>query len=261
MNKGNVIGFYQPDGENGYLSNWYLADFQYGRWTYTSTEQFMMAQKALIFGDYDVHLKIMATNDVATIKALGRKVKNYDELVWSKIRQHIMRCGIRAKFQQNPDLLSKLLATENRILAECSPRDKIWGIGLGIKNPNVQRPFQWGGENLLGTILMQVRADLRSWIAVSNGAIEYVDARELDANDVWNMYASQVWVHPEYKEAVDVYATIVPIRDYRLNLYGEHDCTLADIEFAMRTNMGGGLPAAWFWEMKQDIYDNVRFSK
>lgn len=260
MSNKHVIGFYKPEDDNGYLSNWYLSDFQYGRWHYTSTEQFMMAHKAMIFHDFSTHHKIMATNDVASIKALGRKVKNYDDAVWVKIRQHIMRCGIRAKFQQNPELLEMLLATGNSILAECSPRDKIWGIGLGVTNPNIQNPRMWNGENLLGTVLMQVRADLRKWLSVSSGKIEYIDAHELPTNEVWSMYASQVRLLPEYGPCIDVYANIVPIKDSNLNLFDDQDCTLVDIESAMLTNMGGGLPAAWFWEMKQDIYDNIRFS-
>jgi hypothetical protein len=39
----------------------------------------------------------------------------------------------------------------------------------------------------------------------------------------------------------------------------KYDGTLNDLEISMRTNMGGGLPATWFYEMKQDIYDIVRF--
>jgi hypothetical protein len=40
----------------------------------------------------------------------------------------------------------------------------------------------------------------------------------------------------------------------------DFDGTLDGIENSMRTNMGEGLPVAWFWEMKQDIYDMVRFN-
>ena len=45
-------------------------------------------------------------------------------------------------------------------------------------------------------------------------------------------------------------------RDY---LCEEYDGTMAELEDSMRTNQGGGLPAVWFWEMKQEIYDLARF--
>lgn len=43
----SILGFFLQDEENGYLSNWYPCKFKYGRDTYSSAEQFMMAQKAL----------------------------------------------------------------------------------------------------------------------------------------------------------------------------------------------------------------------
>ena len=54
----SVLGFFSPVQENGYLSNWYLCEFTYGRYTYSSAEQFMMAQKALLFQDFEIFDKI-----------------------------------------------------------------------------------------------------------------------------------------------------------------------------------------------------------
>lgn len=259
MDESNVIGFYRPEDENGYLSNWYPAKFEYAGQVYTSTEQFMMAQKAMVFRDYTNYRKIMQTNDLANIKAFGRKVQPYDDAIWSQIRGYIMRCGIRAKFQQNPDILKRLLETGNKVLAECSARDKVWGIGLGITNKDVQNPLRWNGKNLLGIVLMQVRTDLRRWVLASNGNVDYIDARDKEPIDVWNMHIAEVSLLPECKETLNVYAKIVSLRDEEINFFTSVDCTMFDIELAMRTNMGGGLPAAWFWEMKQDIFDTIRF--
>lgn len=50
----SVPGFYAPDQENGYLSNWYPCSFKCGRYTYSSAEQFMMAQKTALFHDIGV---------------------------------------------------------------------------------------------------------------------------------------------------------------------------------------------------------------
>ena len=48
---------------------------------------------------------------------------------------------------------------DNAIIAEASPYDKIWGIGLR-SNPGLTKK-DWKGQNLLGQILMDVRNDLR----------------------------------------------------------------------------------------------------
>ena len=66
-----------------------------------------------------------------------------------------------AKFSQNPELWEVLKATGNRILVEASPRDRIWGIGMGKSNPEAENPFQWKGTNLLGFALTEVRDLLR----------------------------------------------------------------------------------------------------
>lgn len=258
----NILGFYAPDQENGYLSNWYFCSFKYGRYTYSSAEQFMMAQKAALFRDYDIFFKIIHTDDQSKIKKLGKQVANYNDDVWSRLRGPMMRRGLRAKFQQNPELMEKLLATGNMVLAECSPRDKIWGIGLAVDDARIQDPLKWRGQNLLGKVLMEVRSDLRSWATASNGKVEYIDAMDMPANEIWSMPFQAVCKLPRIREAIDIYGAVVKsnIRDgYEYDFFA-FDGTLDGIEISMRINMGEGLPVAWFYEMKQDIYDMVRFN-
>ena len=72
-----IICFHNPDEINGYLSNWYLSDFNVGNVQYSSMEQYMMYQKALLFDDMEIAGQILNTTNVGKIKALGRSVKNY----------------------------------------------------------------------------------------------------------------------------------------------------------------------------------------
>lgn len=156
-----VVCFHNPNEENGYLSNWWLSDFIVNGVTYTSAEQYMMHQKALLFKDIKIAEDILKTNDVAKIKAYGRKVKNYDDTIWNNRRKEIVYYGLLAKFQQNEDLSKKLLSTGTDLLAECAVRDKIWGIGLSMKDERRFHPNEWQGQNLLGQCLMEVRDKLR----------------------------------------------------------------------------------------------------
>lgn len=55
-----------------------------------------------------------------------------------------------------------LLSTGNRVLAEASPMDTIWGIGLGNENEKAQNPNTWRGQNLLGFALMEVRDEIKT---------------------------------------------------------------------------------------------------
>lgn len=153
----NIICFHNPMEENGYLSNWYSSVFTVDGIKFSSMEQYMMYSKAICFQDKSVATKILSTCDVGEIKALGRKVSNYDENVWNGIRQIVVYLGLIAKFKQNTDLKEKLKATEDAILAECAVRDRIWGIGLSMKDPARFDRNKWNGENLLGYSLMMVR--------------------------------------------------------------------------------------------------------
>lgn len=155
-----IICFHNPDEENAYLSNWYPSDFTVNGINFSSMEQYMMYQKALRFGDTKIADKILATDDVAKIKKLGREVQGYDDSVWNGVRQIIVYEGLMAKFSQNEDLKAKLLETKDVILAECAVRDKIWGIGLSMTDEKRFDKDKWKGQNLLGYALMLVREHL-----------------------------------------------------------------------------------------------------
>lgn len=155
-----IVCFHNPDEENGCLSNWYPSKFTVNNVNFSSMEQYMMYKKAVCFDDKNTADKILATDDVAEIKALGRLVTNYNESYWNGVRQIIVFEGLLAKFSQNEDLKKQLKATENCILAECAVKDKIWSIGLSMKDPNRFEIDKWNGQNLLGYALMMVRERL-----------------------------------------------------------------------------------------------------
>ena len=58
-------------------------------------------------------------------------------------------------------------------------------------------------------------------------------------------------MNPRYYDAVHVYADQLPYK-IRTIFY---ENTLEEMEYMMRTNMGGGFPAFGFYDMKQDIYE------
>lgn len=139
------------------FSQWYPCEFNVGGQKYTSAEQYMMAEKALLFGDLETRHAILSTNNTKQQKALGRKVKGFSEQTWKDKRYDVVFAGNLAKFCQNPSLGQALIATGSKILAEASWNDKIWGIGLHIENDDCWDQKLWKGKNLLGKVLMEVR--------------------------------------------------------------------------------------------------------
>lgn len=155
----NFVFFWKPPAVFG---QWTPSRFTVDGVEYVCAEQFMMAEKARVFGDEETLRRILATESPRRHKSLGRTVAGYDEAVWEERRFAIVVRGNCAKFTQNPEMERQLLATGEKTLAEASPYDKIWGIGLRADNPAALDPQKWRGPNLLGKALMEVRDKIRA---------------------------------------------------------------------------------------------------
>ncbi len=147
------------------LSQWWPAPFDVAGRTYATAEHYMMWGKAVLFGDEAAARRILASSDPAEVKRLGREVRGFDGAVWERHRYGVVVAGNRGKFTASDDLRSYLVGTGERVLVEASPVDRVWGIGLAAEDPDAAVPSRWGGRNLLGFALMQVRTDLRSEVS------------------------------------------------------------------------------------------------
>jgi ribA/ribD-fused uncharacterized protein len=152
----------QRDGSigPGCLSQWWPAPFEVDGARYATAEHYMMWRKALLFGDTAIAGRVQAASHPQRAKALGRQVRGFDQQTWEQRRFDIVVAGSVAKFGQHKDLRSFLLATRERVLAEASPSDRVWGIGLAAGDERVTSPKAWRGLNLLGFALMRARAIL-----------------------------------------------------------------------------------------------------
>ena len=120
-----------------------------------------MAEKAKMFNDLDARDRIMKATNPDVMKKIGRTIRNFVASEWDGACDSVVRKGNLAKFRQNPDMGKQLLSTGTKILAEASPYDTIWGIGIAADHQDACVPSKWPGQNRLGTILMQVREMLR----------------------------------------------------------------------------------------------------
>lgn len=149
----------RPDAIGAHvLSQWAPSSFTVGEQAYHSAEQYMMAEKAALFGDRQARDRILSCTHPAQAKAIGREVRGFTDQCWDAHRFEIVVTASVAKFSQNPSLYTYLIGTGRRILVETSPRDRIWGIGLPRDHPDAERPSRWPGKNLLGFALMTARS-------------------------------------------------------------------------------------------------------
>lgn len=146
----------------GPFSQWARTPFMIQGITYPTAEHWMMAQKARTFNDHEALAAIMDTTDPSRAKAIGRAVRNYDDLTWAQVRYSVVVHGSLAKFSQHTESRRYLGLTGLQWIVEASPTDRVWGIGLDETDERALDVNQWRGQNLLGDAIMEVRAAFRT---------------------------------------------------------------------------------------------------
>lgn len=176
MQKNNsIIKF---SGEHYFLDNFYPCEVVFDGLTYHSSEAAFQAQKA----PKEERYLFAELKKGADVKKLGGKTGPYAmkqgsaELIdWNKRSTKVMEEVVRAKFNQNPDLAEKLIATGDLHLVEGNNHDdNLYGIQLK-RVPGARKKLlvdedgcyilsQEENEhnNHLGKILMKVREELKN---------------------------------------------------------------------------------------------------
>lgn len=163
LSRESFVFFWHPPCKNGWLSNWSphgVLDEQ-GLW-FATVEHFFMYRKAITFGDHATARRIFEAPTPGEAKQLGRLVAGFNEAQWERERERVMVEGLKRKVMQRQALYDALLQTGDRIIAEASPYDRTWGIGLFEEDERAIVPDRWPGTNLLGKCWMRVREDLHT---------------------------------------------------------------------------------------------------
>ena len=166
--------FYGQDRKYGEFSNFYPCAFQLcarevfneeinskmidKTITVSSSEQAIMYMKAVLMNDSESALLIENANSPSESKRLGRNVTPFDDDKWKVWREDIAVYVLTKKFSSSEHLLSVLKNTHGQDIAEASANDRIWGIGIGIKQ--AMGGVKWRGKNILGRALVTVRDNL-----------------------------------------------------------------------------------------------------
>lgn len=147
----------------GPMSNWFPSSLEMEvggeKLKFSNTEQYFMYMKAKEFNDEEnAKLILLNGSDPKAAKTLGRRVRNYDDGRWGKVRYDVMLKANMAKFTQNGELRKHILSDEfkGKGFVEGSPFDTIWGIGIDWKTAPDDES-EWLGQNLLGKVLDEVR--------------------------------------------------------------------------------------------------------
>jgi len=135
-------------------SNFYPHAFTHDGRKLPTSEHHLMRKKAQLMGDLFTLALIEAAPTALAAKRLGRKVKPWDQGRWDDNCDQLMEDILVAKFSSTPAMREYILGIEGHFY-EASPRDKVWGIGIGVKQAEAGAPHN--GQNKLGLALGRAR--------------------------------------------------------------------------------------------------------
>lgn len=145
---------------------------------FNSSEAVFMYQKAMLFGDGEIAIKIVETDNDASfetlfkrctaVKRLGRQVRGFIQETWDAECYGLMCKAIECKAEYDMEFRRLLLSPEyaGMTFVEATHRDKVWANGLGINQSLELGRAGWKGQNLLGKALTELRNKLRPDLAV-----------------------------------------------------------------------------------------------
>jgi N-glycosidase YbiA len=131
----------------GCFSNFAAYPIEIDGVVWPTVEHYFQAQK---FPGTEHADRIRAASSPMVAKRLGRSRHVPLRPDWEAVKDDVMRRAVLRKFEQHPDVRAVLLATGDEEIVENAPRDYYWGCGA-----------KGTGKNMLGRILMEVRATLR----------------------------------------------------------------------------------------------------
>lgn len=136
-------------GEYDFLSNRYNCRFTWQGQKYSNAEAAFQSSKCTD----TANRKFFSTCSAEKAVAKGNTLTPPAD--WQQRRPEIMGSVLRAKFEQNPVLMNRLIATaDRRLINGNSKHDTYWGVDL----------YTWQGENRLGKIIMDIRNKYRNEI-------------------------------------------------------------------------------------------------
>jgi len=142
------IHFYSTSDDFGFFSNFAAYPITLGGKIWPTTEHYFQAQK---FAGTEHEESVRLAKSPMIAARMGRDRKKPLRRDWESVKDDVMRAGVLAKFQQHADIRQQLLDTGDAVIIEHTSNDSYWGDG-----------GDGSGKNMLGIILMETRATLRS---------------------------------------------------------------------------------------------------
>lgn len=148
-----ALAFYS---KYAWLSNFYMCPVKIQGISFNSAEQAYQYVRARRNNAPELATIILRSATPGAAKLAGKGVELLP--MWDSDKERIMKRVLESKFEHNPNLAAKLIATGNTQLVEAT-MDKFWGAHATI-NSKAIKTSAWEGLNKLGSLLMECREEL-----------------------------------------------------------------------------------------------------
>lgn len=158
VNTPKGIAFQGPDS---FLSNFHKSTVRFNGRTYPTAEHAYQHDRATYLGRHTIANQVLCAPTPQEAKKAGNRAGRSHQ--WDLCKQDRLKDIVTAKFMQHPDLRDKLISMGNTTLIEAT-YDSFWGAGASI---TARRLIDgtWHGRNVFGSILDQVRTEMRRIVA------------------------------------------------------------------------------------------------
>ena len=147
--------------ENGLcqLSNDHWTPIKENGKEYSTVVQYVLAQLARHFNNKKRLRQIMNATISEDQEDAAKMIDSYGDDEWKNMEKQFMKKGLSLKFQQHPKLRAALKGTGQSVIANCNTSEGIWATGTKLNDAQTRDMKKWTGQNLLGVMLMMVRAE------------------------------------------------------------------------------------------------------
>ena len=149
--------FYTKDSP---YSNHHKSPFTMEGKSFTTMETYIALQRWRIARQPDLEKEVWREEDPVKMKQVIRQCEGLHEDEWRAKVVALIQPALIEKIKQNEYIRKRLLSSGNKRISEAST-NMLWGIGLYITHNNVFNKELWTGSNIMGTMLEQIREELR----------------------------------------------------------------------------------------------------
>ena len=161
------------DEYNGFMSIYNINDFVYQDTRFSSLYQAFEAYRLTEAGAEDLRNKILQSRSIKFIQLTSKKI-----MTPLKDTKGVWKDILRNYYEQNPELVEKLLKTNNDILVFADPSKYVGGVGFLTGQEELLDSKKWKTPNIVGEVLMELRTEFKEGIETTKTEEEVKNQRK-----------------------------------------------------------------------------------